>query len=453
SLAKIRIAELFDIIVDYPASLPALEDLRHCLQGQPGLRSLLVASYIDQCSKRLLHPGANTVDIIFIYVSTIKTFTLLDSPGVLLDKVARPIRKYLRERGDTIRCIMTSLLNEADELSAELNTTAAEMQDDENDLFWEPTPVDASPDYMRRTRDLLDSLTSIYEHRDVFVKELQVLLADRLLATSGYEIEGELRNLELLKRRFKGAALMSSADVMVKDIIDSEDIDGQIQEKCTGIVHATILSRLYWPKQSLPNLNAVPGPVRDMLTKYTDAYGELKPNRTLRFLPNLGHVRVELQLEDREFDLLVTPGHASVIYAFSDVAERTVEQLMESLDLIESELRRALVFWTKQGILRELRPGVFSVVESVSQATEEVVVEDIALDAVEVPADDDMDMYWQFIVGMLTNVGALPLERIQSMLGMFAPSYDRPAEELGTFLAKKMREGAVQLKGGQYKLA
>jgi anaphase-promoting complex subunit 2 len=465
SLARLRIAELFDIIVDYPASLPALEDLRHCLKRQHTLRSLLVTSFIDQCSKRLLHPGVNSSDIIAIYVSTIRTFTLLDPPGVLLDKVARPIRRYLRERGDTIRCIMTSLLNEADNLSAELNATRDhEAFDDERDLNWEPTPVDASPDYTRGTSDLLDSLISIYEHREVFVKELQVLLADRLLATPGYSIEGELRNLELLKRRFGGASLMASADVMVKDIIDSAKIDAQIQADSPGLVHTTVLSRLYWPKQSLPNLTAIladaqpqtiqlPVPVRDTMERYADTFAAIKPNRQLCFLPNLGHVRVELQLEDRDFDLLVTPAHASIIYQFSEQGKRTITQLIEALGMSEAELRRGLIFWTKQGILKETRTAEFTVIENVSQAVTDVVVEDVALEVTEVVVDDDMDMYWQFIVGMLTNVGALPLDRIQSMLGMFAPSYDRPKEELGNFLSKKMREGAVQLKAGMYKLS
>jgi anaphase-promoting complex subunit 2 len=46
--------------------------------------------------KRLLHPGADTLVIIAQYISTIKAFRMLDPPGVLLDKVARPIQRYLK---------------------------------------------------------------------------------------------------------------------------------------------------------------------------------------------------------------------------------------------------------------------------------------------------------------------------------------------------------------------
>lgn len=46
--------------------------------------------------KRLLHPGADTKDILTQYVSMIRCLRILDPPGVLLYKVADPVRRYLR---------------------------------------------------------------------------------------------------------------------------------------------------------------------------------------------------------------------------------------------------------------------------------------------------------------------------------------------------------------------
>lgn len=46
--------------------------------------------------RRLLHPGADTKDIITQYIATIKCLRILDPPGVLLSRVADPIREYLR---------------------------------------------------------------------------------------------------------------------------------------------------------------------------------------------------------------------------------------------------------------------------------------------------------------------------------------------------------------------
>ena len=52
---------------------------------------------------------------------------------------------------------------------------------------------------------------------------------------------------------------------------------------------------------------------------------------------------------------------------------------------------------------------------------------------------------------MLTNIGALPLNRINSMLG-FAPGYDRTQEQLAMYLESAKREGLVAFKDGLWSL-
>jgi anaphase-promoting complex subunit 2 len=70
----LRINELFDIITDFPDSMPCLEDLRTCLERTQQHREL-VASLRLALGRRLLHPGANTSQIIDVYISTIKVHT------------------------------------------------------------------------------------------------------------------------------------------------------------------------------------------------------------------------------------------------------------------------------------------------------------------------------------------------------------------------------------------
>ena len=59
--------------------------------------------------------------------------------------------------------------------------------------------------------------------------------------------------------------------------------------------------------------------------------------------------------------------------------------------------------------------------------------------------------WWQFIEGMLTNLGGLPLDRIQTML-KFAPGYDRTPDQLGVFMDAARREGLVNAKDGIWRL-
>jgi anaphase-promoting complex subunit 2 len=52
---------------------------------------------------------------------------------------------------------------------------------------------------------------------------------------------------------------------------------------------------------------------------------------------------------------------------------------------------------------------------------------------------------------MLTNLGALPVDRIQSMLRI-VPEYDQTIEQLGVFLEAARREGLLTMRDGVWKL-
>src|SRR5258708_27491897 len=112
--------------------------------------------------KRLLHPGADTKDIISHYVSTMKCLRIIDPPGVLLYRVADPVRRYLRyvvrrpmvifylngneqsrrERPDTIKCIVESLVTEGSDLAGEAQVPiVAEFEhEDYSNPNWKPEP-------------------------------------------------------------------------------------------------------------------------------------------------------------------------------------------------------------------------------------------------------------------------------------------------------------------------
>lgn len=126
---------------------------------------LLAKLFTEQMSRRLLHAGATTSELLGIYISVISAFKMLDPRGVLLDKVATPLRSYLRQRDDTVRIIAASfladvdedgnVLNPSDDLCKELarEITLSEGEDmqtadaglDWDDMDWTPDPIDAGP--------------------------------------------------------------------------------------------------------------------------------------------------------------------------------------------------------------------------------------------------------------------------------------------------------------------
>lgn len=162
TIADIRISELFDIIVDYPDSNPAVLDLKEAL-SKTSQHSELIKSLKKSFNERLLHPGATTLDILSQYLSTIKCLRVLDSTGITLDIVSDPIRSYLASREDTIRCIVTTATEDTEsELYQELeNNNAINMDflsnnvDDSNDDLnlnsneWVPDPIDALASIIR----------------------------------------------------------------------------------------------------------------------------------------------------------------------------------------------------------------------------------------------------------------------------------------------------------------
>ena len=266
---RARIEQLFNIIIEFPESQPALEDLRECL-AKTDLRGHLIRCLKSVLQKKLLHLGVNTTDILTAYIAAIRALRVLDPSGVLLELVCEPVRRYLRTRDDTVRCIVQSLIDDsnmelADELTKneglcldesifnELGGDGGYNDPDPEELeatweSWQPDPIDTdihtgtsksglakrtatmcSQSRRRKTSDIISMLVNIYGSKELFVNEYRSLLSNRLLSQFSYETEKEIRNLELLKLRF-GEAPLHQCEVMLKDIGDSKRINSNLYE-------------------------------------------------------------------------------------------------------------------------------------------------------------------------------------------------------------------------------
>ncbi|EJC98132.1 Cullin [Fomitiporia mediterranea MF3/22] len=461
SLCELRTSEIFDIIVDYPESTPALVDLRDCLQ-RVDMRGELVSTLRRLNRKRLLHPGADTKDILTQYVSMIRCLRVIDPPGVLLHKVADPVRRYLRERPDTIRSIVASLVGEGGDLVDE-NEPPQPLQmqvEDYSDASWEPDPIDAGPEFRtNKPSDVISTLVSIYDSKDLFVKELQVLLAQRLLAITDGKFERERRNIEILKVRF-GEAPLQVCEVMLRDMTESRRIDQHVQAQKPSTLHPTIISKHFWPALQVSKMK-MPGQFKEVMEEYSKEFALFKQDKRLRFLPQLGTVDLSIELSDRTVDVTVPPLEAAVIELFSGKDTWSVDELSNELHVESAAVRKGLDTWVDHGVLSETDTNVFVLLEEAGSiplgsnrgGSRHGVIEE--QEPVVSPAQqqeaEQMRVYWKFIEGMLTNIGALPLDRIQTML-KFAPNYSRTIEQLSVFMEAARREGLVTVNNGLWKL-
>ncbi|KAK4142629.1 uncharacterized protein C8A04DRAFT_38157 [Dichotomopilus funicola] len=116
-LAVLRIQELFDIVLAWPASRPALDDLKATLTTA-ARRKQLTDSFSRALRTRLLHPGCSTLQILQTYISIIRTLHALDPSKVLLSRVESDLRLYLCQREDAVRVVVAGLLASHEEMRA-----------------------------------------------------------------------------------------------------------------------------------------------------------------------------------------------------------------------------------------------------------------------------------------------------------------------------------------------
>lgn len=493
--AAIRIEQLFDMIVEFPDSSPAIEDLRGCLQQCFSFRSKVVDTLRLSFEERLLHPGVATNDILTAYIQTIKALRLLDPTGVLLQLVCDPLKSYLKGKSDTVRCIITALTDENSELIPELvkgvPSTGDEHtshSDDEaivkNWQSWKPDPVDAAraPKGSKsvRSSDIVSILVDVYDSKDMFVEEYQRLLSQRFLTAFDCNADFERRNLELLTLKF-GESDLHACEVMLQDMTSSKRIDSRINSGEIAnhffrdfAINCIILSSQFWPeKLDLPYYDEgdtliLPSIVEQAIDCYTKAFETIKGNRTLQWKKNLGKVDLTLEFGDRSVSLLVTPLQAATIYLFQDKSSWKLNELASATGVSVSLMRRKLIFWQNKGILREFAHEEFVLVEdqssvdlatSISNLMELDAEESIPLDnsRKEKPEEDKFRIYWSYIENMLTNLSDMTLEKIHSTLQMFAlqgtSSGELTLQELRQFLERKTRDGKLTYSSGYYRLA
>ncbi|XP_024638273.1 anaphase-promoting complex subunit 2 isoform X2 [Medicago truncatula] len=512
TLQDLRIAKLFEIIVDYPDSSPAIEDLKLCLE-YTGQHSKLVESFISALRYRLLTAGASTNDILHQYVSTIKALRTIDPAGVFLEAVGEPIRDYLRGRRDTIKCIVTMLTdgtggnssasgNPGDSLLEELNRDEEIQEnfgiDDDfntddrqawiNATRWQPDPVEADPlkgSRNQRKVDILGMIVGIIGSKDQLVHEYRTMLAEKLLNKSDYDIDSEIRTLELLKIHF-GESSLQKCEIMLNDLIGSKRVDTNIKATISQLpqtsvevednaismdkVAATIISSNFWPPIQDEPLN-LPEPVDKLLSDYAKRFSEVKTPRKLQWKKSLGTVKLELQFEDREMQFTVAPVLASIIMKFQDQTSWTSKHLAAAIGIPVDVLNRRINFWISKGVIAESSGGdssdlVYTIMENMAETSrngggsgnaQELLggdeEEDRSVASVENQLRKEMTVYEKFILGMLTNFGSMALDRIHNTLKMFCiadPPYDKSLQQLQSFLSGLVSEEKLELRDGVY---
>ena len=366
-----------------------------------------------------------------------------------------------------------------------------------SDKVWMPDSLDADPTRSSRSRrlsDILSMLVQIYGSKKLFVTEYRRLLSQKLLKSASFKTDDEVMTLELLELRF-GETPLHPCKIMMKDIDDSRRINKNIdvsvhQDKLDPApMHATIISKEYWPKL----LEEPSFKLHHMLDAAHKEFGrqftKAKAPRKLIWKHNLGLVDLDLSFDTgvpgqpkKSFNFQCTPAQASIILHLRDEPKLSLRSLARKIGIQERLLRRIAAKWVNDGVIREVSSdgtAFFEVVENYAHG------EDAASGTAGVAgsgvskatslkqnpgADDDDDemlaqdrsaleqqalMYENYVRGMLSNFGELPLDRIHNMLSMFVPGDEGgiSAQQLKSLLSHLCNQEKLTFDGSAYKLA
>ncbi|KAL3805015.1 hypothetical protein HJC23_003243 [Cyclotella cryptica] len=493
AFVRVRSEELFDLVAEYPDSLPAVGELSAALDGTGRiLYQSLAYRWRMGLVQRLLHPGAQTNQIIDVYISTIKVLRRMDASGELLHVVTRPVREYLRGREDTVRCIITSLTEEEGDLYEELQRQDArpleeaqlqDLEDEDPPTFdWEPPPsilqrrgvitgrLGQVGSSSKRAGDILSMLVGIYGSKELFVNEYRIMLADKLLSNLDYDTDKEVHTVELLKLRF-GEESMRQCEVMIKDIDDSKRVYSNIwcpldmkasSEDDPPCLDAAIVSHIFWPPLQRDDMKHHYR-IESQMDNFATEYAILKNPRRLVWMKQLGHVELEVELYETDDEgnvvshvkeVKCTPVHATLLAHFEDKPFWTVEELSTETEMSDEMLKKRMAFWVNQHVVQQTRYGYSLISVHDAHSSEQSFVDhdddDDRDHAVSFGAheEEEMKVYESYIVGMLSNLGQIPLEKIHTMLKTFVTGSDhkftKTPQQLAVFLQQLCKEEKLE---------
>ena len=344
---------LFDMILAYPDSARLIFDLKAAISTNSTFLFELSDSLLTAIQRRLLIPGVITQSILNQYINILKVLQLLDK-GLIFAKVTAPIKAYLLKRPDTLRCIIAHLTEDSENYTKLVKEYVKipskeeqqyELSSDEDELQaekWEVLPLLSKKNSLIRVKyqesDLVSVLVNLYGSQEAFINEYQVMLAEKLLGSKEFNLEEEIKNIELLKVRF-GENNLQNCNIIVKDVKESKRIDQNLHAnfdmatrsryptEAFGFekLHAMFASKGYWPiNYDCQETLKLPVVMQGVFDEYAVKFSKVKAMRRLQWHSQLGFVNLSLSFDNGEFEFKCLPIHAVLISYFDEASTAVV---------------------------------------------------------------------------------------------------------------------------------
>lgn len=181
----------------------------------------------------------------------------------------------------------------------------------------------------------------------------------------------------------------------------------------------------------------------------------------MHWKPHLGVVDLELCFGEETKEFTVSIAQALIISQFEWQLTWESEDLAAASGVALDCLADKAQIWVQSGVLRKkfdrnTKKVVYALVEDPAMHVKKPhanTVPDISVMSQEQQMEMNMKVYESYIMGMVTNLESLPLEKIHNMLKMFVlePVYDKTLGELEAFLARLVNDGKLTFDGIVYR--
>ena len=407
-----RTSQLFNLIRDFPESTPILEELRTALRITSQYE-YVIGSIRKQLQERLLIPGAHTEDVLQMYLRTHKvtSFLFKDSGMRTIDvflKVANAVIEHLQKRSDSVKCIVSSLLDDSQDVRTDLSLEEDELLLDSESVADDPTSIEAMLQWTpgdvtaaRSESDTMSLLIGVYGGKESFLSEYRDMLASRLISIGSFDIDRETASLDLMKSKFVSSQTsdaLTHCSVMIKDVTESRKLNLKIRSKLipkrSGINQISMLvkSAHFWPNStvaddndgdsassSLDQFAYLPKSLLDLMREHERLFTELKPTQKIQWCRHEGVVTLSIEIRGKEVEFRLSPLYVEVLALFQNIVAASpaatpvpaaivaptlsLEEIARAVKESRDRVKPVVQFWVSKNVIREQEINKFVINE------------------------------------------------------------------------------------------
>lgn len=330
-----RLKSFWNIIVDFPDSVPTLEDLRMCMQLDASvLREELIGTVRCLFAQRLHRAGARTEDIVEMLIKTVYSLYIVFSrseQSSIFSTIGDTLA-HIGKRKDCAAAVVQSI----NQLSEFNNPRYAPKRTDQ--------PGEEASEINRDPPDFFKVLSTVIPVSEL-VRGYREMLASQLLSKDLHDFDttNEDEVFERLKSSI-GERNLSNCMVMLRDMRASRRISLRLIHNIKDslipptALHILVISRVAWPERlqtlrvsevaALPSAFRVHESLLDAMNRVGEAFHSAIPNQKLHWHLPLGRVKIHIHQKNPVTDTIeVVPFIVSLFSASILLYVRELDKL------------------------------------------------------------------------------------------------------------------------------